>query len=377
MNRHPRQRPFRSMTVHVGTGQIRTVVITMCVAVAVLLILISAVAVQLLAVGNQNSVAMRLLHSVSNQSLSSIMRQEIPMYVSSDPNLDAAKEKRSHWSAMLFYLFSDIDVGQPVTMLGGQIPAMAVSNFEPLTKDHQEPPGEDKLPPQNGNPDQPPAPQPPPQPVQTDGKPLVYIYHTHNRESFLPELKGITDFDAAYDRDKNITLVGERLQKSLKEKGVAAIQTKNDYWFKGKDENEYDLSRKTVQDILKKYDSVKMLFDIHRDSFDRDKTTFKWNGQDVARVSFIIGGSNPNWQQNSQFALKLHNRLEQLYPGLSRGVHKKLPNPAYDTKYNQDLSPNAVLIEIGGPQNSLEEAYRAADLLANVIAELAKEDQAK
>jgi stage II sporulation protein P len=280
-------------------------------------------------------------------------------------------ETSRNFGAMLFYLFTNIDIEHPESMLSGQISAMAVSNFKPLIPGFNETPGEDKLP----QPQQPQQPEPQPQPeptVPANGKPLVYIYHTHNRESYLPNLNGETEPNKAYDKTKNITVVGERLANSLKGKGIAPLQTKNDYWYKGDVDNEYDLSRKTVEEVLKKNDSIKMVFDIHRDSGTRDRTTAKWNGQDVAKVFFIIGGSNPKKNLNTEFAKKIHDKLEKMYPGISKGVHENFSSQ-FDTKYNQDLAPNSVLVEVGGPENSLDEACRTAELLGNVIAEVAKE----
>ncbi|MFC4767399.1 stage II sporulation protein P [Effusibacillus consociatus] len=74
-------------------------------------------------------------------------------------------------------------------------------------------------------------------------------------------------------------------------------------------------------------------------------------------------------------SLKIDNKLRKMYPGLSRGVHKKIPNPAYDTRYNQDLFPNSIIIEVGGPENTLKETFYTADMLANVIAEVAKDEE--
>jgi stage II sporulation protein P len=377
MHRQPPQKQFRSMTFNVGDRKMRTLVIIMSVGVAALFLFLSVIAIQLMAATNENSFASRMLHSVSNQSLNSIMSHEIPVFASADPNMVGhPKEPRSKWSSILFYLFTDIDVEHPESMLGGSIAAMAASNFEPLNRGFEEPPGEDKLPAAPDQKEQPPAQTEEPKPIQPDGKPIVYIYHTHNRESYLPDLPGMTEPNQAYDKDKNITLVGERLLKALKDKNINAIQTKNDYWYKGDVKNEYDLSRKTVKEVLAKYDSLKMVFDIHRDSGSRENTTAKINGQDVAKVFFIIGGSNENWQKNSEFAIRIHNKLEQMYPGVSKGAHKNIfTNPNYDSRYNQDLSPNSIIIEIGGPENSMEEAYRTADLLANVIAELVKDEQ--
>lgn len=375
MQKQPHARRFRSVTVNMGAKKLRTLIISMSLSIVVMLIIISICTVQLLASNQKNSYASDLLHSLSNESLQTIMGRELPLYASADPSVAAKPPETSrNLGAMVFYLLTNIDIEHPESMLNGQISAMAVSNFKPLIPGFNDSPGEDKLPPQPVQPQPEPQPKPQPEPsVPATGKPLVYIYHTHNRESYLPNLNGETDPSKAYDKTQNITVVGERLANTLKAKGIAAIQTKNDYWYKGDVDNEYDLSRKTVQEVLKKNESIKMVFDIHRDSGSRDRTTAKWNGQDVAKVFFIIGGSNPKKDQNTEFAKKIHAKLEKMYPGISKGVHENL-DTRFDTKYNQDLAPNSVLIEIGGPENSLEEACRTAELLANVIAETTKDD---
>lgn len=378
MNRQLPQKQFRSMTVNMGARKVRSMVIIVSVTAVVLFLFLSVIAVQLMAATDQNSLATRVLHSVSNQSLNSIMSREIPLYASADLNVAGQpKEPKNKWTSILFYLFTDIDVEHPQTMLGGSIAAMAVSHFEPLNKGFDEPPGPDQLPQTPDQKDPSPAQPEPQKPIQSDGKPLVYIYHTHNRESFLPDLPGVTEPNKAYDKDKNITLVGDRLLKDLKAKNVETIQTKYDYWKLPEGvTNEYDLSRNTVKEVLEKNGSIKMVFDIHRDSGARDRTTAKIKGQDVAQVFFIIGESNPRWQENSKFANQIHSKLQQMYPGVSKGVHGNIwNNPMYDSRYNQDLFRNSVIIEIGGPENSLEECYRTADLLANVIAEVAKDIQ--
>jgi stage II sporulation protein P len=210
-------------------------------------------------------------------------------------------------------------------------------------------------------------------------KPAIYIYHTHNRESFLPNLpQGLKD-DQAYDPVINITEVGKRLMEDLNTRGITTIQTTNDYWKYG----DYPYSRQTVEKELSKYPDLQMIFDIHRDSGPRDKTTTVINGQTVGRIFFIIGGSNPNYKQNLDFANRLNKKMEELYPangnnpGLSEGIWVKQKNPKYDydTTYNQDLNPNMVLIEIGGPYNSLDEVKRSADLLANVIQAVWQDEQ--
>ncbi|MGB9826744.1 MAG: stage II sporulation protein P, partial [Desulfofundulus sp.] len=123
---------------------------------------------------------------------------------------------------------------------------------------------------------------------------------------------------------------------------------------------------------------LKMLLDVHRDApssnaaESRALTTTEINGQKVARIYLIVGTdrlglAHPNWQQNHAFALKLQQKLETLYPGLSRGIK-------IDTaRFNQHLHPHALLVEIGGDQNTLAEAELGARYLADAIATLLPE----
>ncbi|BCJ88597.1 stage II sporulation protein P [Effusibacillus dendaii] len=369
----PRSRQFRTVTINIGTGRMRALVVALSVTMAILFFVMSIFAAQLMEAKNQNTVASRFLHSISNQSLNSIIGQEIPLYASADPNhAGGSKEPQESFSSLLFYLFTDVNVEHPETMLGGSIAAMAVSHFEPLTEDSKYQPGDEVPPNQKQGDGQPPSTQP--EPVPTKGKPLVYVYHSHNREAYLPDLNGVKDFNMAYDKDKNITLVGEELVKKLEAKQIETIQTKVDYWTMGNFDNAYDYSRKTVQDVLAKNKSIQMVFDIHRDSQPRDKTTAVINGQQVASVYLIVGGSNKDYQKNEEFAKKLHEKMQQMYPGLSKGAYTKR-STAYDTRYNQDLHPQSILFEIGGPENTLEEAKRTADLLADVIASVLADEQ--
>ena len=45
--------------------------------------------------------------------------------------------------------------------------------------------------------------------------------------------------------------------------------------------------------------------------------------------------------------------------------------------YNQDLSPNALTVEIGGVENQLEEFYRTVQVFAEVFASYYKEQEKK
>jgi stage II sporulation protein P len=207
-------------------------------------------------------------------------------------------------------------------------------------------------------------------------EPQIFIYHSHNRESFLPELKskGITSPDLAYDADVNVTLVGKRLKEKVEALGIPALQSTPDYPSSVKSFNyakSYAYSAVTVKEAMAQHKQLGMIFDIHRDSLNREKTTVRIGDKDYAQVYFVVGKKNAGWEKNSEFASKIHSKLESKMPGISKGVYGKASNG--NAEYNQSLSPNSILLEIGGPYNSLEEMYRTADLLAEIIAEMQRD----
>lgn len=211
-----------------------------------------------------------------------------------------------------------------------------------------------------------------PSKLSTGSKKVVLIYHSHNRESFLPSLPAGTEPGDAYDSKTNITLVGKRLEQKLNDLGVGSVDYSPDYASTEKGFNfnySYKYSQKTVKEAFAANPDIKFVFDIHRDSGPRKATTATIDGKDYAKTFFIIGQKNQNWKENEKFAASIHERLEQKYPGISNGIWGKTQHDG-QAEYNQSLSPNSVLIEIGGPYNTLEECYRTVDVLSQIVADL-------
>ncbi|MBP2242902.1 stage II sporulation protein P [Cytobacillus eiseniae] len=207
-------------------------------------------------------------------------------------------------------------------------------------------------------------------------EPLIYIYQSHNLESFFTETQ-TKDANEAFHETQNITLVGERLSQSLKERGINAIHDKtniteilneNNFSFS----ETYSVSREPLNATLENNKSIKMVFDIHRDSRKRKDTTVKLKGIDYSKVVFLVSGSSSNSKENIKFAERLHNRMVEKYPRLSRGVIVT-DNQDKQNTYNQDLLDNSVLLEIGGVENTLQEEYRTADILAEIIQDILNE----
>lgn len=321
--------------------------------------------------------------SVSSDFFVDLIGLEVPQLV----NEKESTFSGDHVFSFVFRLLTDINPNDPKTLMAREVSGMGQNSAVPLKGTNQsEPPqdygpGRENEPAPTGPPDgeggaspEPspsPTPSSPPETPSTNGKKVVLVYHTHYEESWVPELD-ITEADKAYDPDVNITLVGQRLVERLETLGVGAVryspsykETQPDYsWYRS-----YKYSRETVKEAFAAHPDIDFVFDIHRDALPRDRTTVSIDGTDYAQVYFIIGQKNPNWEENEKFAAQIHEKLEEKAPGLSKGIWGKSAHQG-DAEYNQSLSSNNVLVEIGGPFNTLEESYRTADLFAEVVAEL-------
>lgn len=196
----------------------------------------------------------------------------------------------------------------------------------------------------------------------------ILIYNTHNTESWTY----VSNNPSVTDEEKNITLVSKRLAEELERRGIHSVFDDTNHQEKLNEQGlpyafSYAASLKTVQAAMKQHDNIGFIFDIHRDSKPKEQTTAVVNGKSYARPYFVIGKRNKHWEQNAELAKKIHYGLEEKYPGLSIGVLGKAEG---NGEYNQSVSPQSILIEIGGIDNTLEETYNTAAALADVIADI-------
>lgn len=206
--------------------------------------------------------------------------------------------------------------------------------------------------------------------LTTGDRKVVFIYHTHNRESWLPHIEGSEVPDDAFHPEVNITKVGKYLGEQLEKRGIGTYVDTTDitdllhasglpYG------HSYAKSRQIIEATVNENEDITFMFDLHRDAALRDRTAYEADGKVFARPMFVIGQRNPNYEKNVQFAEQFHEMIEERYPGLSRGIISR-----EHTDYNQSISGNNILIEIGGVENTLEESYRTAELLADIIADI-------
>lgn len=201
----------------------------------------------------------------------------------------------------------------------------------------------------------------------------ILIYHSHPREAYNPLLGAQSDNPSSSVPSKNVMMVGSYITKQLEKRGIGTVHAQEDYATKVPDYNwnfSYKYSRMTIKSALAGNEEMTQLIDIHRDSQRHGKTTAEIGGKSYAQVYFILGHANKDWKKNEAFANEIHQLLEKNYPGLSRGIWGKSSGNGNNGEYNQSLSPNSVLIEVGGIDNTAEELKRTAEVLADAIADV-------
>ncbi len=205
----------------------------------------------------------------------------------------------------------------------------------------------------------------------TRAAPPVLIYHTHATESFLPEIipdpverEEHNPNREAFSADLNLTVVrvGRELAAGLADLGFEVHHNEQVHDWGGwmGRTGAYARSRVTAAKALRTLGHPVLVLDVHRDAV-TTRTTVA--GRPAASVLFVVARQNPWWQWNYTVARQLQARLAAVDPGLVRGVH------ILDGRYNQDLSPLALIVEVGGAGSSLEECLTSARILAGVIAD--------
>ena len=203
--------------------------------------------------------------------------------------------------------------------------------------------------------------------------PQVLVYHTHATEGYEVADRGYFDLSGTWrstDPSENMISVGEVLSSVLKEKGIGVIHDgtmHDDPSYNGS----YKRSAVTISSHLSENEHISVCLDIHRDAIEPSeheimKPTAIINGKKAAQIMIIAGCDDgsmnmPDYWENLRFAAALADKLEELYPGICRPI-------LFDyRKYNMDLSPGLLLIEIGATGNTLEEAQYSAKLLGEAL----------
>lgn len=209
-------------------------------------------------------------------------------------------------------------------------------------------------------------------PVSGD-EPQVLIVHTHSSEAYTPDETHYyvpDDNDRTLDTRYNVTAVGDRIEEVLERAGISVIHDRsiNDYpSYSGS----YTRMLDVIELYLAEYPSIQVVLDVHRDAIytdngDRRAVRTVVGDRSAAQLMLVVGTdegglSHEDWEQNLAFAMSIQKTADWYYPGLMRPINLR------SSRFNQHVSPGALIVEVGSSGNTLGEALYSGALFANIL----------
>lgn len=208
----------------------------------------------------------------------------------------------------------------------------------------------------------------------TGEAPSVLILHTHTTESYTKDGERYAETSAyrTLDEKFNMLSIGDTVAEVLTQAGIGVIHDREIHDYPSYS-GAYVHSRNAVAEILEQYPSIRLVLDLHRDALEKNGRQYRplvqMEDGAAAQLMLVVGTnvsrqSHENWQENLALALKLQIQLQRLSPGIVRPLNLR------SQRFNQDLSPGAILVEVGAAGNTREEAVAAARKLAEAVVSL-------
>lgn len=187
--------------------------------------------------------------------------------------------------------------------------------------------------------------------------PSIYIYNSHQTEEYSPS--SFAEFSV-----NPTVMVADYIMADIfreaefgvivEERSIKDILNQNKWRYS----YSYAASRILMEDVFKNNPTLTYFIDVHRDSLTKDRTTVTIDGKNYAKTIFLIGLENSKYEENLHFTTLINDKMNEKYPGLSKGIYKK-GGEGVNGVYNQDFSSKAILIEIGGYENNLTEVLNS------------------
>ena len=203
--------------------------------------------------------------------------------------------------------------------------------------------------------------------------PQILIIHTHSSEAYTPA--GLDRYEASdnartEDAGYNIIRVGDELTRLFERAGLRVIHDRGVYDYPSYT-GSYARSGAAVEQYLQDYPTISVVLDVHRDALGADGVIYKTVAEEVgtcaSQVMLLVGTDesgleHPFWRSNLSLALYLQNALLEAHPTLMR------PVSVVPQRYNQQLCPGMLILEVGSSGNTLQEALAAIRLFADAAA---------
>ena len=201
----------------------------------------------------------------------------------------------------------------------------------------------------------------------------ILIIHTHSSEAYTPA--GLDRYEASdthrtQDERYSVIRVGDELAAVWEAAGLRVRHDRGVYDFPSYT-GSYARSGAAVQQALAEEPGIAAVIDLHRDALGSGDVTYKIMAEETGVVAsqlmLLVGSdagglSHPGWRDNLAFALYLQRAANAAYPTLMR------PVDLVPQRYNQQLSPGMLILEVGSRGNTLQEALAAVRLFGEATA---------
>ena len=204
----------------------------------------------------------------------------------------------------------------------------------------------------------------------------IIIYHTHTCESYTPTENYNYEQTGTYrttDLNYTVARVGDELTDYLTNYGYNVVHDKTYHDYPAYT-GSYSRSMDTITNIMNNGTNAQMIIDLHRDAVGSNSNyapKVKIGEEYAAQLMFVIGTDgggmeHPNWQRNLKFAVAVQQKANEMYPGLFKPIILR------NSRYNQNVSDAATIIEVGATGNTMEECLTSMKYLSKVFSEIVK-----
>ena len=200
--------------------------------------------------------------------------------------------------------------------------------------------------------------------------PQILILHTHTTEAYTKG-KGDkyreTDTARTTDEDYNMVRVGEEMKKTFTAMGLSVVHDKTKYDYPSYT-GSYSRALTGIQKQLKKYPTIQVVLDVHRDAIiGSDGTSYakktRVDGETAAQVMLVVGTddmglTHPEWRKHLALAVQIQKGMLALEETFPRPIDLRRQ------RFNEHAAPGSLLVEVGTSGNTLKEALAGARLFA-------------
>ena len=203
-------------------------------------------------------------------------------------------------------------------------------------------------------------------------EPQILIIHTHASEAYTQsgsDRYAASDVNRTEDTQFNVVRIGDELTEILTEAGLYVLHDRGIYDYPSYT-GSYNRAGAAIEQYLESCPGIRIVLDIHRDALGENgvvyKTMAEEEGTTASQIMLLVGTDesgleHPDWRSNLAFALYLQNAVNSACPTLMRPVN------LVPQRYNQQLTPGSLIVEVGSSGNTLREALAAVRLFGRAI----------